>query len=281
MGIAFANLPENSNLMAFSASSKPIIERMAQAGYIAKGVVYALLGLTAFLSAFELAGQRGEDATQSGALQLVKDLPAGTVLLVLLAAGLFCYSAWRGLQTFSSPGGEKTKWPKRLRYLVSGLAYLALGYAALRLVFASTSSGGDQNRVLAAELLQKPAGQILVALAALIFAATGLYQIYYGWSEKYRKHVQDLTSSNATLLLRAGKIGYVSRGLVWLVISYLFARAAVLSRADEAGNTGKAFRFVENSPFGSYLLGALGLGLVAYGIFNFIRARYERFSAEV
>jgi hypothetical protein len=61
------------------------------------------------------------------------------------------------------------------------------------------------------------------------------------------------------------------------VIAFLFFRAAFHAAASEAGSTGKAFRFIENSPLGSLLLGLLGLGVIAYGVFNFIRARYERF----
>jgi putative Mn2+ efflux pump MntP len=118
----------------------------------------------------------------------------------------------------------------------------------------------------------------LVGIGGLILAGIGAYQIYYGFSEKYRKHVQGLSlhSEQSTLLLRTGKVGYISRGAVWLVIAFLFLRAAVHSAASEAGNTGKAFRFIETSAYGSLLLGALGVGLVAYGVFNFVRARYER-----
>jgi hypothetical protein len=79
------------------------------------------------------------------------------------------------------------------------------------------------------------------------------------------------------LLLRAGKVGYISRGVVWLVIAFLFLRAAFYAVASKAGDTAEAFRFIESSPLGSPLLGLLGLGLIAYGVFNFIRARYERF----
>ena len=252
------------------------IKRVAQAGLIAKGVVYVLLGVLAFMAAFELGGKGNKDATQSGTLRLVKDMPAGEVLLFVVAAGLICYAVWRGIQTFRS-GGEKKSWPKRLRYLFSGLTYLAFAITALRLE-AGDRPSGDQNQHVAGELMSKPFGQVLVGLSGLILLAVGLYQMYYGLSEKYRKHVQgsSLSSVQSTLLLRAGKIGYISRGVVWLVIAVLFLRAAFLARASEAGNTGKAFQFIETSPYGSPLLGALGVGLVAYGVFNFVRARYDR-----
>ena len=266
--------------MAIAAEAKPWVKRIAQAGYIAKGVVYVLLGLLGFMAAFELSGKSDKQATQAGTLQFIKELPAGNILLLLLALGLLCYSVWRGIEAFYNPNGERKKWTKRVLYLLSGLAYLVLAYAALRAMFENSSGNGDQNQKLAGELMNQPLGQVLVGIAGLIFAGVGIYQTYYGFSEKYKKHVQDLSlhSQHAALLLRSGKVGYISRGIVWLVIAYLFIRAAVHSSASEAGNTGKAFQFVENSPYGSYLLGALGLGLIAYGIFNFIRARFERFT---
>jgi TRAP-type C4-dicarboxylate transport system permease small subunit len=265
--------------MALAAEAKPWIEKIAQAGYVSKGITYVLLGSLGFLAAFEFA--REDEATQSGALLFVKELPAGVVLLLLLALGLVCYSVWRGVQTFYNPKHEEKKWPKRLRYLFSGLAYLALAFTALRAVFENSAGNGDRNQKLAGELMSQPLGQVLVGLAALVFAGVGIYQIYYGFSEKYRKHVQGLSlhSNHASLLLKSGKIGYISRGVVWVVIAVLFFRAAFASAANEAGSTGKAFRFIEASPFGSYLLAALGLGLMAYGIFNFIRARYENFTS--
>ena len=266
--------------MALTMEAKSWIGKIATAGLVAKGVVYVLLGALAFMAAFELGGTSNGDSSQMGVLQTLKELPAGTILLALLAAGLFCYSIWRGIQTFYN-GGNDTKLVKRLRYFFSGLAYLALAYGATKAVFEDGANKSDQNQQLAGELMSQPFGQVLVGLAALLFAGIGGYQIYYGLSEKYKKHVQGLSlqTAGANLLLRSGKIGYISRGIVWLTIAYLFARAAFAANASEAGNTGKAFTFIEASPFGSYLLGFLGLGLIAYGIFNFIRARYERFSS--
>lgn len=260
--------------MAFSFT-----KRMAQAGLTAKGVVYVLLGLLAFMAAFELGSQGdNENATQTGTLRFIKDWPAGNVLLIIMAIGIFCYSIWRGIEIFHVDN-DKKGWAKRLRYLFSGLSYLAFGITALKIGGGGSQSNSDQNQNIAIELMSKPFGQLLVGLGGLIFAGVGIYQIYYGLSEKYQKHVQDLSlqSTHSSLLLRSGKIGYVSRGVVWLVIAILFFRAAFHAAASEAGSTGKAFRFIENSPLGSLLLGLLGLGVIAYGVFNFIRARYERF----
>src|SRR5215203_4120624 len=133
-------------------------------------------------------------------------------------------------------------------------------------------SNGDQNQQWAARLMNQPYGQWLLIVAAFTIAGIGFYQIWYGISEKYTKHVQglNLQSQTSAVLLRAGKTGYIARGLVWLVISYLLLRAAIHVNPQEAGDTGKAFRFIEASSFGSYTLAALGLGLIAYGFFNFI-----------
>jgi hypothetical protein len=253
------------------------ISRVAQTGLVAKGVVYVLLGLLAFMAAFEISGKDSNDATQSGVMRFVREMPAGEILLLAVAAGLLCYTFWRGVQAFRS-GSDTKGWKKRLRYMFSGLGYLALAISAVRISGGKRSSG-DRNQQFAGELMDKPFGQVLVGVSGLILAGVGVYQIWYGLSEKYKKHVQELSlqTERANFLLRSGKVGYISRGVVWLVIAYLFIRAAIHAAASEAGNTGKAFRFIETSAYGSVLLGALGVGLVAYGVFNFVRARYERF----
>lgn len=254
-----------------------IVTHIAQAGLVAKGFVYILLGLLAFMAAFELGGKGNDSATKTGALQLTQDLPAGKFLLIAIALGLLCYCVWRGIQVVREKG--KDAWKKKILYLFSGLAYLAFAITALRMV-SGDNSNGNQNKEIAGELMSKPFGQVLVGLGGLILAIVGAYQIYYGLSEKYRKHVQGLSlqSTQSSLLLRSGKVGYISRGVVWLVIAFLFFRAAVHARASEAGSTGEAFQFIESSPYGSALLGVLGLGVIAYGVFNFVRARYERFT---
>jgi hypothetical protein len=253
------------------------IEKLAQVGLIAKGIVYVLVGFIAFFAAFNI-GNRSENVSQDSAFSFVEDLPAGNLLLWALAVGLLCYSAWRMIQTFRKSDGEQIKTAKRFRYFFSGLAYLLLTFSVVRFALDQGSGGGDKNQKMAGEMMTKPFGTWLVLIAGLIFAAVGIYQIWYGLSEKYKKHVQsfNLHTAASTLLLRSGKIGYVARGVVWLLISYMLTRAGLHHNSSEAGSTDKAFQILENS-MGPYIAGVLGLGLVAYGIFSFIRARYDRF----
>ncbi|MFL5809875.1 MAG: DUF1206 domain-containing protein [Flavisolibacter sp.] len=278
------SLPSGYRICIPSGMSKALrqrtwVERTARIGMIAKGIVYLTMGILAFMAAFEIAGTRDEEANRKGVFNFIRGNPAGTWLLGFVAAGLVCYGVWRIIQSFTTNDKkQKKKWMKRSRYLFSGLSYLALAFTAIKIMF-NDQSNGDKNQQMSAQIMEKPYGGWLLILGALAFAATGMYQAWYGFANKYKKHVQDLDlkSTASSILLPAGKVGYVARGIVWLLLAFLLSRAAIHSNAHEAGDTGKAFEFVEASVFGSYILAALGLGLAAYGIFNFIRARWERF----
>jgi len=273
------NLSIDTNNMAVITGANTWIEKIARTGLIAKGVVYVILGILGFMAAFEIGGQSNSATNKSGVFGSIKDFPGGVFVLGLLAAGLVCYSVWRGVQTFSSNNNVDIKWSKRVRYFFSGLVYLSLAFTASQMIFRSHSEKGDKNQYWVSQILDKSFGQWFIGLGALALAGVGIYQIYYGLSGKYKKHVQQLNlhSRGSSLLLRSGKIGYLSRGIVWLILSYLMLQAALHNNSSEAGDTGKAFSFIESSSYGSYLLAALGIGLISYGVFNFIRARYETF----
>ena len=78
---------------------------------------------------------------------------------------------------------------------------------------------------------------------------------------------------------KAGMIGYVARGIVFSIVGYFLLRAAIDSNPREADGTREAFDFLQQN-FGNLLMGVVAAGLVAYGIFMFVRARHEniRFS---
>jgi uncharacterized membrane protein YiaA len=254
---------------------KPI----AKAGLTAKGVVYVLLGTLAFMGAFGISGKSSQNTSKAGVFDFIYSQPGGTVLLWVVVLGLVCYFIWRLIQAFADTErkGENMKGILvRGRYFFSGLVYGSLAVKAFNMLVFHKKDSGDSSQDAARELLSKPMGQWLVGIVAVVLLVVGIYQIYYGLSEKYRKHVNKFVPADAKrVLLTAGKVGYVARGVVWLLFSYLFFQAAFSANSSDAGNTPKAFGLLSHSDYGPYFLAVVGIGLICYGSFNFIRARFE------
>ncbi len=267
--------------MASSTSAKDRwIEIAARVGLTAKGFVYSLIGILTFMAAFEL-GSGDDKGGKSQALQWIEEQPFGQVLLGLTALGLLCYSIWRLIQAFldtEDKGSDMKGLAVRGRYLFSGLVYCASAFYAAKLLFGNGSDegSGDTRETIVQKLLEQPFGQWLVGVVAAGVMAVGVYQIYYALSEKHRKKIQESKLDNRVreTLLASGKVGYIARGIVWLLIGYLFLQAALQADSDEAGGSNSAFSFLEQQ-WGSWVLAVVALGLLCYGIFTFLRARYQ------
>jgi peptidoglycan/LPS O-acetylase OafA/YrhL len=204
----------------------------------------------------------------------------GQILLAVIAFGLVCYIIWRFIQAFADTqdkGKEAKGLAVRARYLLSGIVYGALAFHVVKKLVTHASGSGDSKQDMARELLSQPMGQWLLGLTAVIIAGVGIYQIYYGMSEKYKNHIDRAISDSRKrkIVLGSGKVGYVARGVVWLLIAWLFIKAAIDANAKEAGDTSKVFSFLSKASYGTYLLGAIAFGLLCYGIFSFVRVVYE------
>ncbi len=257
------------------------VKRFAKIGLVAKGIVYCIIGILAFMAAFNLGKNSEQEADKQGVFQAILEQPFGQILLGLVAIGLLFFAFWRIIQALKdteNKGNDLKGIGKRIGFLFSGIIYGALAVVAARLVLGSSGGqGGDSRQTLAKTLLEQPYGKWLAGAVALGIIGTGLYQIYRGWSGKYRKQVQSagLKHETEALMIRAGKFGYMARGIVWIIIGYLFMKAAMHSNPQEAGGTGSAFSFLQDSAYGSFLLGAVAIGLVCYGVFMFMRAKYQ------
>ena len=256
------------------------IRPVAKTGLFAKGLVYCLIGLLALMSAFQINGQAAAKSDKTGAIQFLLEMSGGKIVLLFISIGLLAYSTWRFLQTFldtEHKGSRPKGIAKRSSYFFSGLTYLSVCFLVSKAIIAGSSNSGGSSNSQIQGIMKHSLGMWIMVGIGLVFAGIGVYQIWYGSSEKYRKHidVQKLSQKASLSLLRAGKVGYISRGIVWLIVAYLFLKAAYHHNASEAGGTGSAFSFIQDGPFGSYLLATLALGLICYGVMNFIRAAFE------
>ena len=70
---------------------------------------------------------------------------------------------------------------------------------------------------------------------------------------------------------RLARFGYAAKGVVYVLVGVLAARAAVGAGGEVTDSEG-AFRTVLQQPFGKFLLMAIGIGLAGYALWRFIAA---------
>lgn len=262
--------------------ASPWIVRLGRLGLVAKGVVYLIIGALAIQSAL---GTGGEVTDQEGALRSVLRQPLGAVMLGLLCFGMFAYTLWRVVQAVANPEREPQDvkgWSKRLFRLGSGLVYGALGVAALQLLIGFQKSRDRSPSDWTALVMRQPFGKWLVAAVGLAIAGYGLVRLYHAWKGELKKQlVLDRYAARARAwLVGIGRAGQAARGIVFLVIGGYAFLAGLQTNPEQAKGVGEALRTIERAPYGPYLLAAVAAGLIAYGLFQFVEARYRRIRAD-
>jgi uncharacterized membrane protein YidH (DUF202 family) len=270
-----------SSTSTVSNSSEKWLERFARIGLTAKGVVYCISGILAFMAAFHLGNATERDAGRKGTFKVIAEQPFGMVLIAIVALGLALYCIWRFIQAIKDTeekGSDAKGLAKRAVYLSSGVVYAGVVIYAIKfLLDIKQKSNGSKQQQVTKEILQSSTGEWLLYVVALLIAAVGVYQLYFSLSGKYKKHIQQrrLPPNTSKVLLNTGKAGYIARGIVWLIIGWLFFKAGLSQNANAAVGSDDAFRWLKTSSYGSILLGIVALGLICYGIFMFVRARYQ------
>jgi hypothetical protein len=254
------------------------MEELARAGYLAKGVVYLLIGILAFQAA---AGAGGAVTGPEGVLLAILHQPAGRLLLGITAVGLSGYAVWRLFCAAFDPEHHEKEAKRlfvRVGYAGSGLAHGALALQAARLALGKRggASGGDRAESWTAQLLEVPLGTWIVATIAVGIGVYGIAQIRRGLGPKVEERLRlgELPPDERRLVVRVGRVGTVARGLVFGVIGYLLMRAALEHDPSEAGGLAAALHTLERQPYAPYLLGGVALGLAAYGAYQLVKARY-------
>lgn len=258
------------------------VERLARLGYAAKGVVYTIVGVLAVLA----AGGSGDAPEKKDVFTLLIRQPFGRTMLLLVAAGLAGYAVWRisnGLLDSERRGTDAKGLAIRTGGIIRGLAHAGLTFELVRFVMRRDEMTGDdsQARHWTAQLLEQPFGRWLVALAAAGIAGYGLYQLYSAVTSRFSSKLQlnRLSPSMRRPVTAISRFGIGARGVVFLLIGYSVARAALNRAPGQAHGLGGALRDLAQQPFGSWLVGAAGVGLIAYGIYAFVNAKVRMIDA--
>jgi hypothetical protein len=259
------------------------VERLARFGYAAKGIVYAIIGVLAVQAA---VGQGGKTTDAKGALGAIAAQPFGKFLLALVAFGLIGYVVWRAVQTIQDPehkGDDPKGLATRLGYGISGLIYASLAFSAIGLIMGSgnSGSGSSSQQDWTARVLSQPFGQWLVGLVGAFIIGLGFYQMYKAYKAKFRKEMKlrEMSPTEETWATRIGRFGIAARGIVFVIIGFFLLQAARQSDPNQVRGLDGALQALAQQPYGPWLLGIVALGLLAYGIYMGVQARYARIIA--
>jgi len=252
------------------------LKQVARTGYIAKGGVYALTGILALFASF---GMGGSAEGKLGVLEFLQKQPFGNVLLIALSFGLLCYGFWRFIQSVQDPEDIGTNFKgigKRIGFFLSGFFYTVLAVIAILKIFnALGSSGNKGKKMIPYEYL--PYILYAIAFGLAIKAVFHLVKAYKGNFLKEFRLDKLANPKKRKTVKWIGYAGLVSRGIVVGLVSYFFFEAAHDFSVDEVKGTAEAFTFLRQNSEGPWLVGLVAFGLICYGIYVCIMARYRQF----
>ena len=241
-------------------------------GLASYGLVHLVLAWLALQVAF---GGKG-DTSSGGALSELSQQPLGTVLLWIMALGLFTLVPWQIFE--ATIGREEPDRDGRLRRRLASagraVVYLAFGLLAVGVAIGSDSASGDAQETVSSRLMGLPFGRVLVGLLGAIVIAVGISQIVKGVKQNF---VEDLDRTVGQTVRRIGTVGYCAKGVALGIVGGLFIWAAVTYDSDKAGGMDAALATLRDQPFGTVLLVIMALGIAAFGIYCGIWAKRARF----
>jgi hypothetical protein len=251
---------------------------LTRIGFVARGVIYATIGLLAI----QVAMHSSTKATdQRGAMEAIQKQAFGNWLLIAVAVGLGGYALWRFVQAIvgqGPQGGGDHSTIGRIIATSSGVAYAGMCALAVSILVGSSSHSSTSPHKSTAGVLGWPEGQWLVGAAGVIFIGVGLYQGYKGVSKKFLEEdkTDQMGAATKRWITRLGVIGHLARMVAFGLIGIFVVKAAVDYAPSKAVGLDGALRNLAHQTYGPLLLGLVAVGLVAFGLYAITDARYRR-----
>jgi hypothetical protein len=250
---------------------------LARAGFVARGIMYAVIGWIALQIAF---GDARQQADKNGVLHTLSATPFGAAALWLLVVGFFGMALWRLSEAvYGVPGSGKDA-KARLGSLARFVLYAVTGYGVLEYAIGAGSpqSTNAQSRDLTAALLRHPGGQLLVVVIGLALLAGGLVLGYQYWRKRFLKDMQfgGTKARTRRVVEWLGRVGGVARGVVFATAGVFLVVAAVQWQPQKAKGIDASLRALAATPAGPWLLILIAIGLMMFGAFSCCEARWRR-----
>ncbi|MEV6312140.1 DUF1206 domain-containing protein [Streptomyces sp. NPDC051840] len=274
-------LSMNARGQARRAARSRALEVGARAGFVARGVIYLLVGVLALRIAFSDGG--GKQADRGGAIAEIAEKPFGVFLLWALGVALAGMALWRLSEAvFGQAGPDGDKASKRAMAAGRFVFYSFVSYSVLSYAAGDKSSGSGssdkQTDDVTARALEWPAGQWIVGAAGAVVLGAGLWIAFRAIARKYHKHLKTAEMSRRArqAVDVTGVFGGAVRGAVFATAGGFAIAAAVQHEPGKAKGMDDTLRTFSETPAGPWLLAFIALGLAAFGLFSWANARWRR-----
>jgi hypothetical protein len=252
-------------------------EVLSRAGFVARGLIYGIIGLLALEVA---VSDTGKLTNQQGAIKTAANQPFGELLLVVLAIGLGGYAIWRLFRAVLGHGPEDADSTlERIGGLGSGLVYGGLCIVAIQILAGSSTSGpSSKPDQTTAGVFDWPAGRWLVGIVGIVLLGVAAYQLLKGVRQSFLEELKtgEMSVGMETWVTWIGTIGHVARAIVFGLVGWFLLKAAYEFEAKEAIGLDGALTKILKADYGPWLLGAVAAGLIAFGMYSISEARYRK-----
>jgi Na+/proline symporter len=119
---------------------------------------------------------------------------------------------------------------------------------------------------------------VIIGVAGLILIGISLYQLYDALSGGFldETKTEQMNRRERRAFIGLGKVGLTARALVFVLIGYFVLRTAIEYNPANAVGVDGALARLHHQPFGPWIVGLVGVGLLMFAAFSFFEGRYRR-----
>ncbi|HET9021073.1 MAG TPA: DUF1206 domain-containing protein [Ornithinibacter sp.] len=254
--------------VAREAGNSRVVEWGARLGYVVLGILHLVIAWIAVKIAWNIgAGSKSADTT--GALKEIASSGTGPFLLGVAVVGFAMLAIWQLIEAAISHGEAKD----RGKAAAKGLMYAVFAWTSFKVAQGGGGSNEKQTEDFTAGLMGSPGGRLLVGVLGLVVLGVAGYHVYKGWTKKF---LEDLREHPGQWAVVAGRIGYIAKGVALVIVGFFFLVAAWQANPEKAQGLDGALKTLKDQAFGPFLLTLVAVGIAAYGVYSFARARYAR-----
>jgi hypothetical protein len=260
------------------STERKAVSALAGWGLSARATNYVLVGILVLTLA---AGSGSHETDQHGALEELTQHTGGSVLVWVIACGLFAYALWRYHEAAFGVSGNSDgrKAGPRLLSLFRGGVYTVLGANAVQVATGSDRSNqSNRQQLWSARIMAHSAGRWVIAAIGIGLIAFGVVQVVKGIQKKFERRFElERMGQNSRRAVRIlGTVGCPGRGVVFVLVGVFVTVAAIQYDPKKAGGLDRALRELRDATAGPWLLTLVGLGLIVFGLYGYCEAKWRR-----